>query len=100
MNGMGRGKLKVSFKDPEKKRVYFREYMRRRRAAVKPEQEPVLNPAQEAPGPPQRLDWTRPYTTEGRRRNHYLVQDGFKFDPKTGELVGEARELFLRPKFQ
>ena len=123
----------MPYKDPEKKRAYHREYMRQRRAAVKPEHDLMLNPVQETQVPPPKLDmtrpyreapmpfplpsywwqdgalydkqtlefvrmgesvpkcidWTRPYTQEGRRRNSYLVQDGLRFDPQTGELMGQ-----------
>jgi len=84
--------------DPEKKRAYHREYMRRRREAVKPGPEVVLIPAQEGPQFTRRrqmhrmIDRTRPYTVESRYPYPaYLVQDGLWFDPTTGELVGEVR---------
>jgi hypothetical protein len=67
--------------------------MQRRRAAVKPVNTPALNPTQEGPGAPRRLDRTRPCTVESRYPwPAYLVQDGFWFDPYTGELVGVARK--------
>jgi hypothetical protein len=82
----------MPYKNHEKKREYHREYMRRRRAAVKPDPAPVLNPAPVQAGPPERIDLTRPYTEESRYPwPAYLVQDGFWFDPKTGELVGKVR---------
>lgn len=128
----------LPYKDLEKRRTYHREYMRRRRAAVKPAPSTVLNPAKEAPrtqappskldmtrpyreypmpfplpsywwqdgalydkqtlefmgmdaAPLRRIDWNRPYTLEGRRHNSYLVQDGMRFDPQTGLMVGEGR---------
>jgi hypothetical protein len=81
----------MPFIDPDKKRGYFREYMRRRRAAVNPGNTPVLNPPQEGPGPPRWLDRTRPYIVESRYPwPAYLVQEGLWFDPDTGELVGVA----------
>jgi hypothetical protein len=79
-------------KNPETKRAYHREYMQRRRAAVKPGNPSVLNPPQEGPGVPRRLDRTRPYTVESRYPwPAYLMQDGYWFDPKTGELVEKVR---------
>lgn len=82
----------MPFKNPEAKRAYFREYMRRRRAAVKPCNGIVLIPDQESPGPPRRFDRTRPYTVENRYPwPAYLVQGGLWFDPDTGELVGKVR---------
>jgi hypothetical protein len=78
-------------KDPETKQAYHREYMRRRRGAVKPGNTSVLISPQEGPGPPRRLDKTRPYTVESRYPwPAYLVQDGLWFSPDTGELVGVA----------
>jgi hypothetical protein len=53
------------FKNPETKRAYHREYMRRRQAAVKPGPEVVLIYTQEGPGAPRRLDKTRPYAIAG-----------------------------------
>jgi hypothetical protein len=82
----------MPYKNPEAKRAYFRAYMQRRRAAVKPGNTFVLIPPQEAPGPPRRLDRTRPYTVESRFPwPAYLVQEGLWFDPDTGELVVVAR---------
>ena len=82
----------MPYKDPDKKRAYSREYMQRRRAVVKPGNEAELIHDQEAPGSPRRIDRARPYTVEGRYPwPAYLVQDGYWFDPKTGELVGKVR---------
>ncbi len=82
----------MPYKDPETKRAYHREYMQRRRAAVKPNDAPVLNPAQEGPGTPRCLDRNRPYTVENRYPwPAYLVQDGYWFNLDTGELVGKAK---------
>jgi hypothetical protein len=82
-------------KDPETKRAYYREYMRRRRAAVKPGPEVVLNPEPQFTRRRQMnkvLDRTRAYTVESRYPYPaYLVQDGFWFDPDTGEVVGVVR---------
>jgi hypothetical protein len=86
----------MPYKDPETKRAYHREYMRRRRGAVKPEEAPVLNHISKVPEPQLRrrqmsrvLDQIRPYTVESRYPYPaYLVQDGLWFDPDTGELVG------------
>ncbi len=62
-----------------------------RRGAVKPGNEAVLNPYQGQTGPPRCIDKTRLYTVESRYPYPaYLVQDGYWFDPKTGELVGKA----------
>jgi hypothetical protein len=73
-------------KDPEKKRAYHREYLRRRREAVKPGNKTVLCPTEEAP---RHLDRTRPYSVESRYPYPaYLVQDGLWFDPATGQVVG------------
>jgi hypothetical protein len=83
--------------DPETKRAYHREYMRRRRAAVKPEKETVFTLVSEVPQFTRRrqmnrvLDRNRPYTIEGRYTYPaYLVQDGLWFDPDTGKVVGVA----------
>jgi hypothetical protein len=82
----------MPYKDPDKKRAYHREYMRRRRAAVNPGKEVMLNPPQEGPGAPRRLDRTRPFTVERRYPwPAYLIQDDLWFDPNTGELVGKVR---------
>ena len=81
----------MPFIDPDKKRTYFREYMQRRRAVVKPGNEAELIHAQEGPGSPRRIDRTRPYTVERRYPwPAYLVQEGLWFSPDTGELVGVA----------
>ena len=77
------------FSDPEKRRRYTREYMRRRGAGsigrVKPQQDHAARP------PKQSIDRSRPYTVDTRYPfPAYLVQDGIWFDPKTGELVGPA----------
>lgn len=82
----------MPFVDKEKKRAYHREYMRRRRAAVKPDTPLVLNPAPGHAGLPQRIDQDRPYTVEDRYPYPiYLVQDGYWYHWETGELVGKAR---------
>jgi hypothetical protein len=82
----------MPYKDPDKKRAYHREYMRRRREAVKPDDAPVLIHAQEGQESPRCIDRTRPYTVESRYPwPAYLVQDGYWFAPDTGELVGVAR---------
>jgi hypothetical protein len=83
----------MPYKDPDKKRGYHREYMRSRRADVKPSpQEPVKPHQEQAEGPPQFIDRGRPYTIEGRYPYPaYLVQDGNWFNPQTGELVGPAK---------
>jgi hypothetical protein len=83
----------MPYKDPETKRAYHREFMRRRRAVVKPSpQEPVKPRQEQAEGPPRFIDRSRPYTLEGRYPwPAYLVQDGFWFDPKTGELIGRVK---------
>jgi hypothetical protein len=79
-------------KDPEKKRAYHREYMRRRRAAVKPGNEIMLRPATAQAGPPRRIDKTRPFTIESRYPwPAYLVQNGYWYHWETGELIGKAR---------
>ena len=85
----------LPYKDPEKKRAYQREYMRQRRAGVRPsanqKTEPV-RPNQEQAGAIRFIDRDRPYTIEDRYPYPaYLVQDSFWFDPKTGNLVGKAR---------
>ena len=82
----------MPYKNPETKRAYFREYMQRRRAVVKPGNEAELIPPQEGPGAPRRLDRTRPFTVERRYPwPAYLIQDDLWFDPNTGELVGKVR---------
>jgi len=79
-------------KDPETKRAYHRDYMRRRRAVVNPDALPMLNPDQGQADPPRLIDWNRPYTEESRYPYPaYLVQKGYWFDPQTGELVGVTR---------
>jgi hypothetical protein len=93
-------------KDPDKKRTYHREYTRRRRAAVKPGNGVVLNPeAQEAgagnlikpntqalAGSPRCINWNRPYfLTVQFPRPDYLQQDGYWFNPETGELMGAVK---------
>ena len=80
-------------KDPDTKRAYHREYMRRKRADVKPSpQEPVKPHQEQAEGPPQFIDQGRPYTIESRYPwPAYLVQDGYWFDPNKGDLVGKVR---------
>jgi hypothetical protein len=79
-------------KNPETKRAYFREYMQRRRAVVKPGPEVGLIHTQEGPGASRRLDRTRPYTVESRYPwPAYLVQDDLWFDPNTGEVVGAVK---------
>jgi hypothetical protein len=82
----------MPYKNHEKKRAYHREYMRRRRAAVKPSPPPMLNPVPAQAGLPQRIDRERPYTLESRYPwPAYLVQDGYWYHWETGELVGKAR---------
>jgi hypothetical protein len=88
----------MSHKDPETNRAYHREYMRRRRGAVKPDDAPVLTPAIDEPQFTRRrqmsrvLDQTRPYTVESRYPwPAYLIQDDLWFDPNSGELVGKVR---------
>ena len=82
----------MPYKDPAQKRAYHREYMRRRRAAVKPSPPPVLNPTPSQAGLSQRIDRSKPYTVEDRYPYPaYLVQDGFWFDSKTDSLVGEVK---------
>lgn len=91
----------MSFIDPDKKRAYHREYMQRRRGAVKPvalhppcenETDTALIPAQEGPGAPGRLDRTRPYTVESRFPwPAYFVQDGYWYHWETWEFVGAAK---------
>jgi hypothetical protein len=86
----------MPYKIKEKKRAYQREYMRQRRAGVRrsasPEPEPVRPHQEQAQVPPRFIDWDRHYTIEERYPYPaYLVQDGFWYDPKTGELVGKVR---------
>jgi len=82
----------MPYKDPEKKRAYQRDYMRQRRGDVRPLPQESIRPHQEQAEPPQMIDRGRPYTIEGRYPYPaYLMQDGFWFDPTTGELVGEVR---------
>jgi hypothetical protein len=90
-------------KNAHKKRDYHQEYIRRRRAAVQPaplvlnpaqlQDAPVLSPSQPPDSPRERIDWTKPYTIEGGRRRNpaHLVQDGLRYDPRSGELVGKAK---------
>ena len=82
----------MPYKDPDKKRGYHRDYMRRKRADVKPSPQEFVRPHQElVQEPPRFIDRTRPYTVEGRYPwPAYLVQDGYWFSPDTGELVGVA----------
>jgi hypothetical protein len=81
----------MPYKNPEAKRAYHRDYMRRR-AHVKPGNEIVLSPSPAQASPPRRIDKTRPYTVESRYPCPAdLVQDGFWFDPGTGEMMGAAR---------
>jgi hypothetical protein len=82
----------MPYKNSEKKRAYHREYMRRRRAVVKPGNEIILNQAPAQAGPPRRIDRERPYTVESRYPYPaYLVQDGYWYHWETDELVGRAR---------
>ena len=85
----------MPFKEPEKKRAYQREYMRKRRTGGRPSAnlglEPV-RPHQEQAEPSQFINRSKPYNVEGRYPYPaYLVQDGFWYDPRTGNLVGEVR---------
>jgi hypothetical protein len=81
-------------KDPETKRAYHRDYMRRKRAGVKPKPPPMLSPTPEPSREVGNLCFNseRPHTTE-RRYPHpaYLVQDGYWFDPQTLALIGEVK---------
>jgi hypothetical protein len=86
----------LPYKNPEKKRAYQREYMRQRRAGVRPsanpEPEPVRPHQEQAPGPPQFIDRSRPYTIEGRcPYPAYMVKDGYWYHWETGKLVGKVR---------
>ena len=86
----------MPYKNPDQKRAYMKAYMARRRAFVRPstspEPEPVRPNQERTQKPPRFLDRDRPYTTEDRYPYPaYLVQDGYWYDPKTGEVVGKAR---------
>jgi len=86
----------LPYKDPEKKRTYQKEYMRQKRAGVRPsvtpESEPVRPHQEQAQGPPRFIDQDRPYTIEDRYPwPAYLVQDGFWFHWETGKLAGKVR---------
>lgn len=89
----------MPYKDPATKREYHREYMRRKRAVVKPDKEEGLPLISNVPVPQLRrrqmsrvLDRTRPYTVERRYPwPAYLVQDGLWFDPNTEKVVGAVR---------
>jgi hypothetical protein len=85
----------MPYKSNEKKKAYQREYMRQRRAGVRPSARPELElvkPHQEQAEPSQMIDRSRPYTIEGRYPYPaYLIQDGYWYHWQTGELVGKAR---------
>ena len=85
----------MPYKDPEKKRAYQREYMRQRRADFRPPARPgrePVRPHQEQAEPSQFINRSKPYAVEDRYPYPaYLVQDGFWYDPRTGNLVGEVR---------
>jgi hypothetical protein len=82
----------MPYKDQDKNRAYHREYMRRKRADVKPSPQEPVKPHQEQAEPPQFIDRSRPYNNESRYPYPaYLVQDGFWFDPDTGKVVGEVK---------
>lgn len=83
-------------KDPDAKRRYHREYMRRRRVGCVKPPEPVVKPEaprypEQAEPPPRFIDWTRPYSVESRfPYRAWLLQDGFWYHPDTGEFVKPA----------
>ena len=85
----------MPYKDLEKKRAYQRGYMRKKRSGIRPSASPepeLVKPHLEQVDPPQFIDRDRSYTVEDRYPYPaYLVQDGFWYDPKTGNLVGKAR---------
>jgi hypothetical protein len=47
----------------------------------------------QAEGTPRFIDRSRPYTIESRYPwPAYLMQDGYWFAPKTGEIIGEVKK--------
>jgi hypothetical protein len=86
----------MPYKSKAEKAAYMREYMRQRRAGVKPSAWPELEPVrphqEQAQEPPRFIDQSRPYAIEGRcPYPAYLVQDGYWYHWQTGELVGKVR---------
>jgi hypothetical protein len=86
----------MPYADKNKKRAYQREYMRQRRADVRPsdslEPETVRPNQEQAQEPLRFIDRSRPYAVEGRCPYPvYLVQDGYWYHWETGELVGKVR---------
>jgi|GEM_PF-3161218 hypothetical protein len=78
----------MPFKDPEKRKVYNREYKRRQRAK---EREGLSNPAcqtQKEPIAPRSLVWNKPY----KRLGDYYLQDGWLFDCYSGRPVKRYEE--------
>jgi hypothetical protein len=89
----------MPYKNPEKKKEYQRDYMRQRRAEVRPSPQEPVRPHQEQAEPPRFFDRSKPYTIEDRYPYPaYLVQDGFWFDPGTRELVGKASREWCQGK--
>jgi len=81
------------FKDPERRRAYFREYMRAYRAGAGRTSQDVVKPSPALETQPltDQIDLTRPYTIEGRfPYRAWLVQGGNWYDPQTGRFVKPA----------
>lgn len=72
----------MPFKDPEKRRLYQRDYKRRQRAKRK---ENLSIPCQtpQEPQVPRSLNWTKPY----KRLGDYYLQGGWLFDSYSGRPV-------------
>ena len=83
----------MPYKSKEKKAAYMREYMRQRRAGVRPSPQESVRPDQEqAEGSQRFIDRSQPYTIEDRYPYPaYLVQDGYWYHWESGELVGKMR---------
>ena len=85
----------MPFKDPEKKRAYQREYMKKKRSGIRPSAYPAHEPVRphlEQVEPSQFINRSKPYTVEDSYPYPaYLVQGNHWYHWETGKLVGEAR---------
>lgn len=78
----------MPFKDPEKRKIYHREYKRGLRAKGRETLSPTCQTQEEKSIAPRSLIWTKPYAPRG----DYFLQGGWLFDSQSGRPVKRYEE--------